>query len=84
MWYVTKTKQDNDMTDLTGLVYAENDIELSRPIRQGAVCGKTRQGVVCDETRQDNVIHHIGQVYVENDNELSRPIRPGEVCDKTR
>ena len=37
-----KTRQDNDMINHIGLVYAENDIELSRPIRPRAVCDKTK------------------------------------------
>ena len=32
-----KTKHGNDMTDHIGMVYAENDIELSWLIRLGAV-----------------------------------------------
>ena len=35
-----KTKQDNDMTDHIVVVYIENDIELSWPIRFGAICVK--------------------------------------------
>ena len=31
-----KTRQDNEMTDHIGAVYAENDNELSLPIRLGA------------------------------------------------
>ena len=33
---MTKTKQDNDVTNLTGVVYAENDNDLSWPIRSSA------------------------------------------------
>ena len=29
VWSVTKTKQDNDMTDHTSVVHTKNDVELS-------------------------------------------------------
>ena len=32
-----KTKEDNDVIDRIGAIYAENDIKLSWPIRLGAV-----------------------------------------------
>lgn len=32
-----KTRQDNDMTNHTGVVYIENDNELSRPIRPATI-----------------------------------------------
>ena len=35
---MTKTRQDNNMTNSTGVVYAENDTELSWPIWSGANC----------------------------------------------
>ena len=35
---MTKTRQDNDVIDRIGVVYAENDIELSWPIESGANC----------------------------------------------
>lgn len=34
---LTKTKQDNDVTYCTGVVYVENHTELSWPIKSGAV-----------------------------------------------
>ena len=37
VWYITKTKKDNDMNDRTCTVYTENDTELSWLIRPGAV-----------------------------------------------
>ena len=33
---MTKTRQDNNMTDRTGAVYVENGNELSWPIKSGA------------------------------------------------
>lgn len=33
-----KTRQDKDVTDCIGLVYTENDTELSEPIGPGVVC----------------------------------------------
>ena len=41
---MTKTRQNNDMTDRTGAVYAENDVELSRPIRSSAMWDKNQTG----------------------------------------
>ena len=38
MWYVIKTKQDNDMVDRIGLAYTETEIKLLGPIESGAVC----------------------------------------------
>ena len=34
---MTKSRQDNNVTDHTGALYAKNETELSWPIRQGAV-----------------------------------------------
>ena len=34
---IMKMTQDNNITDRTGAVYAENEIELSQPIGLGAV-----------------------------------------------
>ena len=32
VWFMTKMRQDNDVTDHTGLLYVENEIELSSAI----------------------------------------------------
>ena len=32
MWSVMTTRQDNDMTDHIGVIYAKNDTKLSWPI----------------------------------------------------
>ena len=37
---MTKTKNDNDVIDRIGIVYVENDIELSWPIKSGVICDK--------------------------------------------
>ena len=51
------------MTDCISLVYVENDIELSRPIKMD---------LVCNETRKDNdVTDLIGAVYIEKKTKLS-------------
>ena len=34
---MTKTREDNDVTDRTSVVYAKNDIELWWSIRLGAI-----------------------------------------------
>lgn len=39
-----KTRQDNDVTDHTGLLYAEYEIELSWTIPQGKGCDKYQIG----------------------------------------
>ena len=50
-----KTKQDNDETDGTGVVYAENETELSWSIRPCTVCDKNQIG--------QRVTNHIGLAY---------------------
>ena len=35
---MTKSKQDNDVTDHFGLVYVETKTELSGPIEHDAIC----------------------------------------------
>ena len=37
-----KTRQDNDMTDLIGMVYAKNETELSWSIRLDVVCDENQ------------------------------------------
>ena len=39
-----KTRQENDMTERTGAVYKENDIELSSLIGLGVVCDENQTG----------------------------------------
>ena len=41
---MTKTRQNIYMTDRTGVVYVENDVELSRPIRSSAMWDKNQIG----------------------------------------
>ena len=38
VWYVTKTRKNNNVTDCIGVVYIENKTELSWLIGLGAVC----------------------------------------------
>ena len=49
VWFVTKTKQDNDVTDQLGLVNVENDIELLGLIWQGIDCGENQIGQQRDQ-----------------------------------
>ena len=49
VWFVTKTKQNNDVIDQLGLVNAENDIELLGPIWQGIDCGENQIGQQHDQ-----------------------------------
>ena len=46
--FVMKTRQDNDVTNCTGMVYAENEIELSWPIRSNIDCDENHIGQLCD------------------------------------
>ena len=38
VWFVMKTKQDNDVIDHIGLVYVKTETELLGPFWAGAVC----------------------------------------------
>lgn len=69
--YVTKTKQDNDMTDYIGAVYAENDIEPSGPIKPSAIfhdkwirqrCDRLYK---CDLCRKKKLSYHDRQDRVQ-------------------
>ena len=42
--FVTKTRQDNDMTSYISVVYAKNETELLGPIELGAVCYQNQIG----------------------------------------
>ena len=55
VWYVNKTRQDNDMINPIGVVYTKNETELSWRIRPSETCEKIRQ--------DNNVTHHIGIAY---------------------
>ena len=37
VWFMMKTRQDNDITDCTGVIYAKNDDELLWLIEQDVV-----------------------------------------------
>ena len=43
-----KIRQDNDVTNCTGAVYAENEIELSWPIKSSINCEENHIGQLCD------------------------------------
>lgn len=64
------------MTNRIGLVYAENDTQLSGPIGLGVVCHKTKQ--------DNDVTDHTSAVYAENKFELSLPIKSGAVCHENQ
>ena len=40
VWSMRKTRQDNDVTDRTGVIYVKNDIRLLWPIGAGSICDK--------------------------------------------
>ena len=44
VWFVKKTKQDNDVTNRIGLVYVETEIELSGPLWSGVVYDEIQIG----------------------------------------
>ena len=46
---MTKTKQDNDVIDLIGLVYTKKNIELSRPIWLAVVYEENQTIQWCDQ-----------------------------------
>ena len=75
VWYVIKTKQDNDVTKRIGAIYVKNDIELSQSMRLS---------VVFDEDKIGNVTNRTSVVYVKNDIELSWPIRSSADYDKNQ
>ena len=58
-----KIRQDNNVTDRTGVAYAENEIKSSWPIELVRSMRKTRQDNDMTEWR--------GAFYIENDIELS-------------
>ena len=58
-----KTRQENNLIDHIGTVYAENYIELPGPIESGAIYTKTRQN--------NDVIDLIGVIYIRKKIELS-------------
>lgn len=73
VWSTIKTRQDNDVTNRTDMVYAKNEIELPWLIKLSPIC---------DETRLDNdVTDHIGLVHAETEIELLRPILSGTIYD---
>ena len=45
---MTKTRQENDMIDRIGLVYAKFEIELSEPIWTGVVREENKTEEQCD------------------------------------
>ena len=60
---MTKTRQDNDMIDGIGAVYAENETELSKSIEPVQSMTKIR--------KDNDMIDCIGTVYAKCDTELS-------------
>ena len=66
VWSVKKTRQDNDMPDCIGTIYAKNEIELSWPIGSGTICDQSKIGQWCDQS--------IGSIYVKTETKLLGPI----------
>ena len=73
---MTKTRQDNDMIDGIGAVYAENETELSKSIEPVQSMTKIR--------KDNDMIDCIGTVYAKSDTELSWSIRPCANYDKNQ
>lgn len=44
MWYITKSREDNDLTNRTDVISIEYNIELSIPIGQGEVYDENETG----------------------------------------
>lgn len=61
-----KMKQDYDMTNRTGAIYAKNEIKLLCPIQQGMVYVKTEL--------DNDVIDHTHAVYTKIRTKLSQLI----------
>lgn len=71
-----KTRQDNDVTEWTGAVYAKNETELSWSTNQVRSMMKTKYG--------NEVVERIGAFYVKNDIELSWPTVLSAICHKNQ
>ena len=72
--FVTKTKQNNDVTDCIGVVYVETETKLSDLSNQVQYVTKTRH--------DNDMVDCIGAVFIENNTELSWFIRPGAFMTK--
>ena len=64
--YVMKTRQDDDISDHTSVVYDGNKTKLPCPIELCAICDENQIGKRWHQS--------IGLVYVEIETKLSRPI----------
>ena len=73
---LTKTRQDNKVTDRTRVVYAENETKLLWLIKPGVDYDENQIGQWHDD--------YTNVVYVENKTVLSWPIELGAVCDKNK
>lgn len=56
--FVSKIRQDKNMTNHTGAIYDKNDIKLLWPIRSSVTVTTTRQ--------HNDMTNLIGMVYAEN------------------
>ena len=70
-----KIRENNDMTDCIGVVYAKTQTQLSGPIKPGAVCYENKTEQWHDRLYSCNL-------HQKNEIELSWPIRLGVVFDK--
>ena len=55
---MSKTKQDNDMTDRIGLVYAEIKTQILIPILLGTICDENHTRQLCDWLEKCNLCFH--------------------------
>ena len=74
--FVTKTRQENDVTNCISLLYTETKTKLSRLSDRMWSMVKTRQDNDMSDSR--------GSIDAENDNELLWLIVSGVVCDKNQ
>ena len=66
MWYIMKTRKNNDMIDCIGVVYTKNKIELSWLIGQGAVYDKKQTGKIYGRLYRCNLHRKRNWVVVIN------------------
>ena len=50
VWYVMKTKHDNDMIDRIGLIYVEIETELLGPSWPDVICCENQIGERCGQS----------------------------------
>ena len=71
-----KTRQDNNVVDRSGAIYAKNNTEL---------CVRSNLAPTMMKTRHDNnITKHIRAIYAKNETQLLHPIELSAVCDENQ